>query len=300
MWRKTSSLAPLSHIAVAALLLLPTVALPATAAGVLAWSGFVAGPAVGGGVFNRPTADGTAVADVGQVHYNVHSIYVTASGVYRLSSDQTTFEPWDGFLAVYARTFVPHRPLHNLVAAADGTGNSTTLDLPLVEGVVYRIVTATAEPVPENLDMVYRNRLAGPSLPNFSACFPVGDEIDRTDDGRTVSLLHGAYCPEIRWTTLDGQQGTARPSPLRSDSAASFWFFAPSNLEVHLKMLNGCPINGHIWLFINATTNVGVDIEMQEVRGLHRLRSYSSEPGTPFQPILDTTAFSCDDAPPVF
>ena len=35
-----------------------------------------------------------------------------------------------------------------------------------------------------------------------------------------------------------------------------FWFFDPNNWEMMVKVLDGCALNGHYWVFAAATTTV--------------------------------------------
>lgn len=39
------------------------------------------------------------------------------------------------------------------------------------------------------------------------------------------------------------------------DQAGYFWFFEPGNVEVTLKLLDGRPINGHLWVFASSLTD---------------------------------------------
>ncbi len=71
-----------------------------------------------------------------------------------------------------------------------------------------------------------------------------------------------------------------------------FWFFDETNVEIIVKVLNGCvePFNSY-WFFAAGLTNVGVDIYVQDLK-TGDSRNYSNPIGTPFPPIQDTTAFS--------
>jgi len=70
-----------------------------------------------------------------------------------------------------------------------------------------------------------------------------------------------------------------------------FWFFRDTNVEMVVKVLNGCGVNGHYWVFAGGLTNVAVEMEVCDtLAGLKRL--YSNPQETPFQPIQDTGAFA--------
>ncbi len=49
-----------------------------------------------------------------------------------------------------------------------------------------------------------------------------------------------------------------------SDAAALFWFFAPDNLELAVKVLDGRGLNGHFWVFWGALSDVVYDLELTD------------------------------------
>lgn len=279
-------------------LFLASLLLPiAAAADTLSWPGIM----VVSGQFQRPTEDGTALADQGPVNYQALSIFVDQTGTYTITSDQRIFEEsewWDGFLALYAAPFDPQQPLRNLIAANDdgpegfATSQITTT---LVAGVVYRVVTTQAQPRGAQIDN-FENTVTGPGNVRRSGCFRVGDEFDHFDFETEISLLGETYCPTIRFRDAQGGEGTARPVPLRSNESALFWFYDPDNWEVQVKVLDACPVNGHRWVFISGTTDVELDIEVFQSRRFAE-RNYHKPLGEPMRAILDTTAFPCDEAP---
>jgi hypothetical protein len=77
-----------------------------------------------------------------------------------------------------------------------------------------------------------------------------------------------------------------------TEDTGYFWFFDPSNVEVVAKVLNACadPFNSY-WFFAAGLTNVGVGISVKDMR-TGDVKLYTNPIGTPFAPILDTSAFS--------
>ncbi len=71
-----------------------------------------------------------------------------------------------------------------------------------------------------------------------------------------------------------------------------FWFFDETNVELMVKVLNGCiePFNAY-WFFAAGLTNVGVDIWARDLR-TGDVKNYANPLGAPFAPIQDTGAFS--------
>jgi len=77
-----------------------------------------------------------------------------------------------------------------------------------------------------------------------------------------------------------------------TDDTGYFWFFEEANVELVVKVLNGCiePFNSY-WFFAAGLTNLGVDISVRDLRTMD-VKNYTNPPGTPFVPIQDTGAFS--------
>ena len=69
-----------------------------------------------------------------------------------------------------------------------------------------------------------------------------------------------------------------------------FHFFDPSNWEVLIKVLDGCAVNGNVWVYGGSTTDLGYAIRVTDtVTGVSR--EYWNEPGTPAEAITDVAAF---------
>jgi hypothetical protein len=87
------------------------------------------------------------------------------------------------------------------------------------------------------------------------------------------------------------REGYMHSVPITPDSGL-FWFFAPNNLEVFVKVLNACtdPYN-HYWVFASGLTNVQAALNVEDtVRG--GVQTYYNPQGTAFPPIQDTSAFA--------
>ncbi|MCP3912436.1 MAG: hypothetical protein GY713_15945, partial [Actinomycetia bacterium] len=66
----------------------------------------------------------------------------------------------------------------------------------------------------------------------------------------------------------------------------------PDNVEVVVKVLDGCGENGRFWVFATGLTNVAVELTVTDLE-TGAVRSYSNPQGRPFVPILDTLALAC-------
>src|SRR5262245_17584211 len=69
-----------------------------------------------------------------------------------------------------------------------------------------------------------------------------------------LCLGEGHFLITATWTKPDGESGPANAVDLTPDSGY-FWFFDPANVEVVIKTLNGCGVNGHYWVFTGGLTN---------------------------------------------
>ena len=84
--------------------------------------------------------------------------------------------------------------------------------------------------------------------------------------------------------------GPGTAVPLTPDTGY-FWFFDPTNVEVVTKVLNGCSVDSHYWVFSSGLTNVGVTLTYTDTASGAR-KSYSNAVGDAFEPVQDTSAFA--------
>jgi hypothetical protein len=71
--------------------------------------------------------------------------------------------------------------------------------------------------------------------------------------------------------------GMAHPVALTPDSGY-YWFFAPDNVELVVKVLDGRAVNGHYWVFYGGLTDVGFVLEVVDTETGAR-RTYRKDPG---------------------
>ncbi len=92
-----------------------------------------------------------------------------------------------------------------------------------------------------------------------------------------------------------GRMGDAQAIPLDSlglESGGIFYFFNPENPEFLVKVLDGCAINGHWWVFYAATTNVGFELTVVDTLSPTDTRHYFNSDLHPAFTVTDTNAFS--------
>ncbi len=125
---------------------------------------------------------------------------------------------------------------------------------------------------------------------------PPGTGPTCTQDARTLCLDHGRFAVTATWQA-DTASGTAFVHPLTSNTGY-LWFFADSNVEAVVKVLDACGFNQRFWVFAGGLTDVNVVMTVTDtVTGL--AHTYTNPAHTAIQPIADTDAFATCDAAPV-
>ncbi|MEM1247753.1 MAG: hypothetical protein AAGK22_15365, partial [Acidobacteriota bacterium] len=110
-----------------------------------------------------------------------------------------------------------------------------------------------------------------------------------------ASLCLGGRFQVTASFSAGGPLRTARSFRLTEDTG-TFWFFEPDNLEILVKVLDGCDVNGHYWVFTAGLTDVEVEIEITELPTGNRWAT--EHPGSSaFPPGSDVQAFACSSAP---
>ena len=87
-----------------------------------------------------------------------------------------------------------------------------------------------------------------------------------------------------------GPAGNAHMVQLTDDSAY-LWFFSSDNVEVLVKMMNGCVLDSSYWVFAGGLTNANVVITVTDAT-TGTMKQFHNPQGTPFQPIQDTSALA--------
>lgn len=109
-----------------------------------------------------------------------------------------------------------------------------------------------------------------------------------------LCLRDGRYEARADWRV--GEESGAARGAARTADTGMFWFFGPDNVEIVLKVLDGCAINGHRWLLMGGLTDVAVDVFVTDGE-TGQAKTYGSPGGAPFPTTFDLTAFSCSDGP---
>lgn len=105
-----------------------------------------------------------------------------------------------------------------------------------------------------------------------------------------VCLGQGRFAVDVAFQTAAGT-GAGSVSPAVADGSAVFWFFAPDNWELLVKVIDGCAVNRHYWVFESAMSDVHYTVTVTDTQTGHTAR-YDNPGGQNAQPILDTAALA--------
>jgi hypothetical protein len=108
----------------------------------------------------------------------------------------------------------------------------------------------------------------------------------------TALCLQGSrFKVEATFQAPGGTVGSAQTVQLTSDSGY-LWFFSSSNVEAIVKVIAGCALNQHFWVFAGGLTNVNTVIKVTDTQ-TGAVKTYTNPQQKPFQPIQDTGALPC-------
>ena len=111
-----------------------------------------------------------------------------------------------------------------------------------------------------------------------------------TPNATTLCLNNGRFRVTATFATNAGQSGNGMAVPETTDTGM-FWFFSANNIEMILKVVNGCVLNSRYWVFAGGLTNVAVTMTVTDTAN-GTVRTYANPQGTAFAPIQDTDAFA--------
>ena len=111
-----------------------------------------------------------------------------------------------------------------------------------------------------------------------------------TPDAHTLCLASGRFSATAFYQLSPSGPSIEATAVALTDATGYFWFFDAANVELTVKVLDGCGVNGFYWVFASGMTNVGVNLTVTDLRTGEQ-QVYENPVGTPFVPIQDTAAF---------
>ena len=182
------------------------------------------------------------------------------------------------------------------VSADDGTGKGSE---PWISAGTKETTRALADLFPGYESSDPQNPVVEGDTLYFSARAPdIGRELfaldleglsfDRCPEDR-LCLRDGRFEVHLEWRT-DDRSGTAQRVASTNDSGL-FSFFDPDNWEAMVKVLDGCSVNGHFWVFAATATSLGYTLTVEDT-STGAVRTYTNPLGASASAITDTEAFS--------
>ena len=120
----------------------------------------------------------------------------------------------------------------------------------------------------------------------------------RCSTSRTALCVgEGRFRAEVTFTGVHDRPGRGKVIADGTPDSGIFWFFDSDNWEVMVKVLDGCAVNDHFWVFAAASTDVDYRLTVtDQITG--RVVQYAHERGSPARAVADVEAFGvCDPAP---
>jgi penicillin amidase len=119
---------------------------------------------------------------------------------------------------------------------------------------------------------------------------PVGQPC--VPDDTTLCFLDDRFRVTVDWRTSFGTTGPGRVVPVGGSARSGlFWFFAPDNWEMLVKVLDGCAVNDRFWVFAASATNVEWTLRVEDTAA-GELTSYTHPLGPASPAVTDTAAFA--------
>ncbi len=172
-------------------------------------------------------------------------------------------------------------PLNVLLSALGVFGGTTPTHVPLANSQVLG-AGADCAPVDQR----------GAARPDDGVCDAGAVELTTQclTGGNILCLNDDRFRVEATWKVPGTSQGAGQAVKLTSDTGY-FWFFDPTNVELTLKVLDGCGVNGRYWVFVSGLTNVEVRMTVTDTT-TGKVKTYTNVAGKTFPTVLDTNAFA--------
>jgi hypothetical protein len=109
-------------------------------------------------------------------------------------------------------------------------------------------------------------------------------------DANTL-CLGGRFKVTVSWVT-SSMNGVGTSVPLAANpSSGLFYFFSSDNIEMLIKVINGCALSNTYWVFFAATTNVQFTVTVIDVT-TGKTKVYFNPLNQAAAPVQDTNAFA--------
>jgi hypothetical protein len=108
-----------------------------------------------------------------------------------------------------------------------------------------------------------------------------------------LCLQGGRFRIEVDWKDFQGNTGKGHAIPLAErDDSGLFWYFQEENIELTVKVLNGCNLGGNWWVFVSSGSTAEYTVKVTDTE-TDRTKTYINDSGEAAPLVADTSAFSC-------
>jgi hypothetical protein len=125
---------------------------------------------------------------------------------------------------------------------------------------------------------------------NYSIALSCAGTTGCTNNGQTMCLVDGRFKVTTTFRTTTGESGSGQAVSL-TDDTGYFWFFNASSVEAVVKLIDGCALGDHYWVFASGLTNVRVVLTVTDTK-TGQTKTYTNPLGHTFEPVQDTAAFA--------
>ncbi|MEM1178141.1 MAG: hypothetical protein AAGM22_07350 [Acidobacteriota bacterium] len=111
-------------------------------------------------------------------------------------------------------------------------------------------------------------------------------------DGQfSLCLNNERFRVQVGWRDFDDRIGGGSRLDVPVTDSGLYYFFDPDNLEMLVKVLDGCGFNNHFWVFAAATTNVEFTLIVGDTQ-TGAVSVHTNDLGVSAPAITDTTALA--------
>ena len=213
------------------------------------------------------------------------------AGVYRTADSGATWERAELHPAAYGSppAVIDPDDAERIFVATDRAGVFESLD----GGRTWRDLPGLAAGLPVSelaFDSASRQLWAATEAGLFARRRQAPAACEPSDTA--LCLASGRFLVESRFRVgAAGTDESGQAIAITLDTGA-LWFFAAENIELIVKVLDGCGINESWWVFATGLTDVEVELVVTDTT-TGAERRITSVAGSAFQPVFDTSAFEC-------
>jgi hypothetical protein len=107
----------------------------------------------------------------------------------------------------------------------------------------------------------------------------------------TTLCIRGRFQVSVAWKASSTAFGAGQVMPVGAADSGLFWFTSPDNLELLVKVLDGCALNQHFWVYSGPATDAQLTLTVVDTQ-TGKVRVYANPLGAPASVTTDTEAFA--------